>query len=175
MKSRNQKLRLIEFRSSLGLTKLELSKLLGIDQEVWSHYETGGVEPRLSQWLKMKSSAEQNNIPLDKSLFYQESKKEDSEITFTTNSLLELRTHLGLSQEVIAKESGITYRTWGRYERGETELLASTYFKIRDYAQQRGIDLLPPSLVSIKKADKPQVIFANECFQKPSLRLCLQR
>lgn len=171
MKGRKQKLRLLAFRKSLNLTQSELAALLSIKQAVWSHYELGHSEPTLTQWLKMKSSADYNNIILNESLFYQEVKKEDTEVTFTTTSILRLRTHLNLSQEVIAKECGITYRTWGRYERGESELLASTYFHIRDYAREHGVELLPFIKEVVDKID----VFVQECYVKPSLRLCLQR
>lgn len=171
MKGRQQKLRLIAFRNSLGLTRIELSKLLLVEYDTWGSYENGCSEPTLTFWLKMKSGADQNNIHLDESLFYQKVKKEDVGITFTATSLLELRAHLLLSQEAIAKECGITYRTWGRYERGESELLASTYFHIRDYARAHGVELLP----FIKEVVDKIEVFEQECYVKPSLRLCLQR
>ena len=176
MKGRQQKLRLIAFRNSLGLTRIELSKLLLVVYDTWGSYENGCSEPTLTFWLKMKSGADQNNIHLDESLFYQKVKKEDKEITFTTNSLKELREKLGLSREVISKECKITSNAWGRYERGERGLLASTYFRIKDYSLGHGVELLPPPPPPIKSEGVDRIeVFEPECYVKPSLRLCLQR
>ena len=151
MKNKEQIKILTEFRNSLGLSQTAIAKLLGIDSQLWSSYENGRREPTLALWLRMKDSAINNSIQLNESLFYSELKKEHDEISFATHSLIELRTHLGLSQGNIASNCGITYRTWGRYERGETELLASTYFKIRDYARQHGVDLQTPIIAEEKK------------------------
>lgn len=183
-KSSEQRRKIIEFRNKLGLNLSELSNKLGLDSSMFSGYELGRREPTLASWLRMKENAERNHLDLDESLFYQKEKKEEEkEVTFTTQSLLKLRLHLGLSQGEIAELCNITYRTWGRYERGESELLASTYFKIRDVARQRGVELKTPILLEEKEENivkEKKVRVRNEgrivdLYETPSLQLFLQR
>lgn len=183
-KSSEQRRKIIEFRNKLGLNLSELSNKLGLDSSMFSGYELGRREPTLASWLRMKENAERNHLDLDESLFYQKKKKEEEkEVTFTTQSLLKLRLHLGLSQGEIAELCNITYRTWGRYERGESELLASTYFKIRDVARQRGVELKTPIILEEKEekiVKEKKVRVRNEgrivdLYETPSLQLFLQR
>ena len=159
----------MEFRKSLGITALELATKCGLSSGALSQFESGRTEPHLQTFLKMKSKAQENGILLNKYLFCSEEKKERKEPLLKITSLKELRLHLGLSQEEIAKECEVTLRSYGRYEREDTDMLISTFIKIRDYSRDNGFELV------IEKKDSPLVIFANECYKKPSLRLCLQR
>lgn len=164
--------RLTEFRKSLGLSALELSTICGVDNDYWYYYERGKAETHLQSFLRMKELANQEGIDLDEYLFCEEQKKEVTGLHFTeVSSLRELRERLGLSQEAIAKACGITYRSWGRYERNDTDMLISTFIKIRDYARSCGIEWVAKS-VEIKK-NTGKVI--TEFYEKPSLRMCLQR
>lgn len=47
--------------------------------------------------------------------------------------LLQLRKDKGLSQEAVAKEVGITSRTYQRYESGEREAAISTLTRIANF------------------------------------------
>ena len=170
MKNKEQSRRLIEFRKSLGMTATEVSNKCSVSSGVWSQYESGRIEIHLQSFLRMKESANKYGIDLDEYLFCSEQKKEleINQITYLlVYSLKELREQLNLSQEIIATHCEVSHRTWGRYEREETDMLISTFIKIREYARINGLEL-----VIEKKA--PLVILANECYKKPSLRLCLQ-
>lgn len=138
---------LIDFRNHLGMNHTEFAKHFGLVQGAWGNYEQGRREPTFLVFKRMRLYAKQYGIELPDSLFSKEVKKEQSEsdeveTTFTTKSLKEMREYLGMNQDQIAKELGISYRTLGRYERGDSKPLASTWFKIKCYARQHGIDLL---------------------------------
>ena len=171
MRNKEQSRRLVDFRKSLNMTALEFATRCGVSGGAWSQYEQGRVEPTLETLLRMKSCANKNNIHLDDSLFSSGVKKdnEDVEITFTTNSLIGLREKLGLSREIISKECGITSNAWGRYERGERGLFASTYFRIRAYARQHGVDLQTPIIAEEKK----EKVIKVRSQQDNSMRLLL--
>lgn len=140
MKNKSQEKNLISFRNSLNMTALELSGKVGSNSGQWSHYENGRIAPKLNTFLRMKAIAKNNGIDFNESLFAkQEIQSQPS--SKRVSSLKELREELKLSQPQMASELGLTLRTYGRYERSDTDILITTYLEIKNYALSKGIDL----------------------------------
>ena len=170
---RNKQLgeRLLKFRLSLNLTSTELSIKLGASSGQWSSYEQGRTEPHLQTFLRLRESIKQHGIEFSESLFFPQLQK-DHQVNSVAYTLQGLRGQLNLSRLQMAQELGLNDHTYARYERGETDLLITTFCKIRKYGRERGIELLfPPSETKEMKTNNQELGF----HQTPSLRVCLQR
>jgi transcriptional regulator with XRE-family HTH domain len=130
---------LIDFRTQLGMSKEEFAKVLTISVATLHQYEQGRRQIRSSIYHRAKEEAKKNAIDLPESLFF-ESEKSEVKSLFKAHSLKEIREYCGWTQHQMAEACGISYRTWGRYERGESQLLAVTEFKIKEIARKVHID-----------------------------------
>ncbi len=163
MRNHYQSKMLKSFRESLNLTLSEFSQLLG-DTTISSSYEQGRYEPHVHTFLRWRASAKQHGIELSESLFFPEVKKE-YQINSVAYTLKEFREYFNCSQQLMAKELGIAHRTYIRYENGESNLLITTFCKIREYGRERGIELLFPKM---KEMEEQRVIH----HQKQELMMC---
>ena len=165
MRNHYQSRMLKSFRESLNLTLSEFSKLLG-DTTISSSYEQGRYEPHVQTFLRWRASAKQHGIEFSESLFFPEVKKE-YQINSVAHSLKEFREQLHLTRLQLAKELEINDHTYARYERGDTNLLITTFCKIREYGRERGIELLFPEM------KEKEMRATHRVFQKPELRICM--
>jgi transcriptional regulator with XRE-family HTH domain len=129
MRKSNQ--RLTRFREQLGLSRAEMSSLLGISQSTLSEYEHGRHNIKYNTYLKMKEHA---GIDLPYSVFL----NEEEEIDEVIPSLKEIRERCEMNQKQIANALGIHYRTYGRYERGETNPSLKVWVKIQELVEKLG-------------------------------------
>lgn len=148
---------LISFRQQLGLNQREFAKVVGVDPATLAKYENDRYHPKYDQYLRMKQHAKLNGgIDLPDSLFTTETVASREPSAFAINSLKELRIHWGFNQSEMAEFLGISFRTYGRYERGDSIPSATTWIKIKELARRRGVQLIEALVLSEAEASRDQ-------------------